>query len=770
MSSEQRTVLHAGASEELTDSQHRAREQILTRQHAAQLRMDADAIVLKCDDTFLVADPCGDVAPENGRGLGLFYRDTRFLSRYELTLEDRALIALSSQHSGGNWVMHALENESLESSPSSTDAHKLAVCRFRTAGDGAVRELIQITNYDQQEARFALRLQFEADFADIFEVRNISSQPLEQTPSTQLIAGGVRVSCTGQDGWQRAIELQFRPSPRHLSAQSAEFELSLAPRECTQIEIDMVLTVQGTGRRGAGEGGSAAGMRNGDTQRKRRAPADPRRLSRHSPPHGQELVDVAAEVRAHPVLDKVIRRSLLDLSLLRGELSPDLHYIAGGVPWYVTLFGRDSLMCALQICAYHAPIAGDTVRLLAKYQATRPDGFRDAQPGKILHELRRGQLAHLDAIPQSPAYYGSVDSTLLFLIVLAEYVNWSGDVATVRELRRHFDAALDWIEHHSDSDADGYVDYGGKHGGRGQYRQGLVNQGWKDSGDAIVNADGSLAEPPIALCEVQGYLYRAWRSAAGLLQLLQDRSGAESLEQRAQQLLERFERDFWSKELGCYLLARQRDGRPAEVVSSNAGQVLWSGLSSPEHARAVIQRMLAEDMFSGWGVRTLSSREKRYNPLSYHLGSIWPHDNSLLCAGFRQYGANDEALQIFNALFDAASGFRDHRMPELYCGFARGAEESHPVRYPVACSPQAWAAGSIPYALTSLLGLQPDAPEGRLRIVDPCLPDWIDQLTIARLRVGPACVDLRFERDSHGHLRADSSVREGTLTVTLSKR
>lgn len=483
---------------------------------------------------------------------------------------------------------------------------------------------------------------------------------------------------------------------------------------------------------------------------RRQAPPDPRKLGHGQLSLGRELLAAATRLRSHPLLEKLVQRSLLDLSLLRCRLGEDLHYVAGGVPWYVTLFGRDSAVCAMQVCAFLPAIAGDTVRLLASYQADRLDAFRDAQPGKILHELRRGQLARLNAIPQSPAYYGSVDSTLLFLILVAEYVAWSGDLALPRTLRRQLDAALMWIERYGDSDADGYVDYGGHGQSSGKYQTGLVNEGWKDSGDAIINADGTLVSPPVALCEVQGYLYRAWQSMAALLHLLGDSSGASQLSRQADALRERFERDFWSDELGCYILARQQGAKPAAEVSSNAGQVLWGGIASEDHAHAVIRRLMAADMFSGWGVRTLSANEVGYNPMSYHRGSVWPHDNALLCAGFRRYGDDQAALRIFEALYAVAAGFRNHRMPELYGGFERSAEESHPVPYPVACSPQAWAAGWIPYALVSLLGLQADALGNRLRVVRPCLPQWLERLALEGLRVGSARVDLLFRRGAGG--------------------
>jgi glycogen debranching enzyme len=351
---------------------------------------------------------------------------------------------------------------------------------------------------------------------------------------------------------------------------------------------------------------------------------------------------------------------------------------------------------------------------------------------------------------------------MLFVILAAQYVRWSGDLALAGELRPHLDAALGWM--HRVANARGYVAY------HGRYSNGLVNQGWKDSGNAIVDADGAFAEPPIALCEVQGYLYRAWREAAQLLRALGDPAVAAELDERAADLRERFDTDFWSEELGCYVLARHAGGR-AEVVSSNAGQVLWGGLASPERAARVVDRLMADDMFSGWGVRTLSSTARAYNPMSYHLGSVWPHDNGLIVAGFRRYGHDGAALRIFNGLFDAASNLRSFRLPELFCGFPRQDDTHAPVRYPVACSPQAWAAGALPHALWNLLGLAADAPAGRLTVREPCLPGWLTRVELDGLRVGQATVDLRFcQRDDGEAVDVDAKVREGALAVEVTAR
>ncbi|HLK71761.1 MAG TPA: glycogen debranching N-terminal domain-containing protein [Steroidobacteraceae bacterium] len=737
----------------ITPDQHEAREHSLTQHHAARLRIGVDAIVLKFDDTFLLSDFAGDVGGSQGQGVGLFYRDTRYLSLYELSLDDQRLIALSSEHGGGDWVSHALENQALQASED--DPHSLAVRRYRTAGDGELRELLLVSNYARHATPLCLRLRFEADFADIFEVRSLARSQPPQERGVRTEAHSVCLWARGRDQRVRSTTLSFSPAPSRLEAACASFELQLDAGETRRIELQILLHESEPG--GAGEARPPGSTR--------RPPLDPARLHEGTESQSGQLLEGATRLQAHPTLETLLRRSLMDLAILRCRLRSDLQYIAAGVPWYVTLFGRDSALCALQLCAWRASIAGDTLRLLARTQAREIDRYRDAQPGKILHELRRGQLSRLKAIPQSPTYYGSIDSTLLFIILLGEYLDWSADLATIRELRGNLEAALTWIEQFGDSDGDGYLDYGGDHPSGSRYHHGLVNQGWKDSGDAIVNADGSLVEPPVALCEVQGYLYRAWHSAARLLRQLGETARSADLERRAAALRERFERDFWSADLDCYVLARQHGGRAAAVLASNAGQVLWSGIPSSAHAAAVAQRLMQPDMFSGWGVRTLSSREQRFNPLSYHLGSVWPHDNSIICAGFRRYGQNDAALRIFDALCDAARGFRNQRMPELYCGFERGAEESHPVPYPVACSPQAWAAGAIPYALTSLLGLTPDACANTLRVIDPILPEWLSRLQLTGLRVGDAQVDLTFERDAHGTLQLDSKLRCGTLHI-----
>jgi glycogen debranching enzyme len=413
-----------------------------------------------------------------------------------------------------------------------------------------------------------------------------------------------------------------------------------------------------------------------------------------------------------------------------------------GVPWYVAPFGRDSVISAWQLLPYHAGVAAGTLRFLAAWQGRRHEDFLDEEPGKILHEYRRGEMANCREIPFIP-YYGTADATPLFVILLDEYVRWTGDVALLRELWPAARAALQWMRLHGDRDGDGYVEY--------QTRSplGLRNHGWKDSEDAVMHADGRLARPPIALCEVQGYAHAAWLAGAALMETLGDTADADDLRGRARALREAFERDFWLPHEAFYALALDGDKRPCEVIASNPGHCLWTGIVDEARAEPVVKRLLADDMFSGWGMRTLSSRERRYNPMSYHNGSVWPHDNALAAAGFRRYGMVEHAVTLASALFEASRYFEHRRIPELYCGFARHADQG-PISYPVACAPQAWAAGSMLGMLTALLGLTADARRHRLTLDSPVLPPWLRWLEIHGLRVGSARLDLSVVRGREG--------------------
>jgi glycogen debranching enzyme len=791
-------------SKGLTATEHRNKERLLTQADPSKVRETSTAVVLKHGELFMLSTEGGDVPWRLPHGLGLFYEDCRFLDGYVLTIDGEPPTLLSCGQARGFETYHELANPEIVAKKGGEGLCKNAVAirRKRLIRCDIVREVIRLRNYAPTPVRLTLELRFRARFEDIFVMKGFVSGPRGRPIAPRLIAeSAVQFGYAGRDGIRRTTTIAFTPAPKELRRDRAEFVVSLAPQGAFTIAI--VITpreqpqpgtargprrvptaehVSSTARTTAAEHAATTEQAPAAEQatdaehataaegaigtgRARGRPSTDRHEVRRWLLHAERIwLARSAELRtSNPLFDRALQQALIDLRLLRSRLD-GLHYFAGGIPWFATLFGRDAALVAIQTLPYGHVMARETLQLLARYQARETDAYRDAEPGKILHEFRTGELAQIGAIPQSHAYYGSIDATLLFLILTTEYVNWSGDLALARALRPNLDAALCWIERDADHDGDGYLDYDGR------YANGLVNQGWKDSGNAIVNADGSLVDVPVALCEVQAYAYRAWRQTAQLFRALGEDERAGELDHHADSLRARFEREFWSDELGCYVLARQAEGRPAAVVASNSGQVLWGGIAGLEHAARIAERLLEPDMFSGWGIRTLSSREAAYNPMGYHLGSVWPHDNGLIISGLCRYGHKPAALTIFDALFDAASNFRDYRLPELFCGYARRPGQSQPIRYPVACSPQAWAAGALPHALWNLLGLRANALDRRLLLVRPRLPEPLEWLTLSGVRVGDARVDLRFERRGTGEPAAvEASIRDGDLSVTTTE-
>jgi glycogen debranching enzyme len=413
-------------------------------------------------------------------------------------------------------------------------------------------------------------------------------------------------------------------------------------------------------------------------------------------------------------------------------------YLAAGTPWFDTIFGRDTAIVSMQTLAFNPDIARHCLKVLARWQGTKFDDWRDEEPGKILHELREDEMTASGELPFSP-YYGSVDSTPLFLLLAAEYYAWTADLELLHELEPSLRAALRWVDTYGDLNGDGYLEY------EKRSPTGLVNQGWKDSREAVIYSDGTLAKPPIALVEVQGYAYAAKKKLAPLFAALGDRPLASRLRQEAASLKRRFNRDFWMENESFFALALDGNNRPADAITSNPGQALWTGIVQRRLAEPVVEVLMRNDMFSGWGIRSLSATSSRFNPLGYHLGTVWPHDNSLIAMGFKKYGFEEELNEVATALFDAARAFAYYRLPELFAGSGRSTH-STPVPYPVACRPQAWAAGSFPLILQAILGLRPDAPAGELLIVRPRLPHWLETVQVRGLRVGKGEVDLRYRR------------------------
>jgi glycogen debranching enzyme len=467
-----------------------------------------------------------------------------------------------------------------------------------------------------------------------------------------------------------------------------------------------------------------------------------------------------AEIRTdNELFNLAIARSAGDLRLLINDgPGPDERYVAAGIPWFSTLFGRDSLIASFQALAVRPQLAVETLEVLAARQATEEDPERDAEPGKILHELRTGEMARTGETPHRP-YYGTVDATPLWLILLGATWDWTGDRALVDRLWPTALRALEWIDRWGDRDGDGFVEYQ-RRGARG-----LLNQGWKDSADCIRDRHGRLAVTPVALAEVQGYVYDAKRRMAALARVRGDVDLATRLEAEAEALRVRFEEAFWIEDQGYYAMAIDGEKRRADAIGSNAGHCLWSGIVAPDRAARVVERLMASDMFTGWGIRTYASGQAGYNPIGYHTGTVWPHDVSLIAAGFKRYGHHAEANRLVGRIFEASQHFADFRLPELFCGFDRDVSPV-PVPYPVACSPQAWAAGSMFLFLETMLGLRPNAAGAELELARPELPDWLTKVTVSNLRVGEGDVDLLFHR-WRGGTSAEVIRKSADLAVTI---
>ena len=705
-------------------------------------RSIADVIVLKQDDLFLLAGPDGQIGTGT-HGLGLYYHDCRFLGTYELRLNGEAPVALGATVASGNLGAVELTNPELDGSGSDMPRDTLDIewSRAFEAESNALADALTLRNWGQETVQCALELRFGAGFEDVFQVRGLLDEQLGVADAPTWEEGLLRFLYHGKDGLVRSLTICLPPEFTRREGTTVGATISLAAREQRRLAIQLLVR----------ESPREADVR----------PSRPESAARAAPHLPKPSDDPAATfLTDRPLLDRALERGLADLRLLRSTLRGRT-FIAAGIPWFATLFGRDSLIAALQLLPFEPEVARDTLRLLASFQADRVDEWKDAAPGKILHEYRAGEMARVGAIPHSP-YYGTVDATPLFLLVLERYVAWTGDLALFDELRDNVRRALEWIDTYGDADHDGYVEY------RSTSEHGLVNQGWKDSGDAIIDEQGRIATPPIAMFEVQAYVYAAKLAMADLYARRNDAETAARLRREAADLRRRFDADFWVESIDCYAMALEARKQPLRVVSSNAGHALWCGIAEPARAARVADRLMAEDMFSGWGVRTLSEQCAAYNPIGYHLGTVWPHDNALVAAGLKRYGFADQARRIFEGIADAAAEFEHHRLPELWTGFSR-ARYAMPIRYPVACHPQAWAAGSLPFLVRHLLGVQPEAPEGRLRILRPTLPAPVGWLEVRGVRVGGTTVDLRFDRPAWGgdEARVDVIHLHGDLDVQV---
>lgn len=668
---------------------------------------------LKHDDTFVVLDSHGDLGASAGGPDGLFNADTRYLARLELALNDVQPLLLGSNLRD--------DNSSLTVDLTNPDIYRngrlvlqkdmLHIVRTFFLWRGAAYQRIGLQNHGEHRASFDLTLTFDNDFADLFEVRGEKRKHRGIATSRLVGPSDVALEYTGLDGKPLSTMVHFDPRPTRLAANTATYHFELKPQQTTSLFV--------------------AASCNAEVGHK------PVPFFRGLLAHRREMRNFskgAATVEtSNDILNEVLCQAMADLSILMTN-TPQGRYPYAGIPWYSTTFGRDGLITALQLLWIDPRVARGVLKRLAAFQAKSVDPLADAEPGKILHEMRGGEMAALREVPFAQ-YYGSVDSTPLFVMLAGMYVERTGDDETLRELWPAVEAALAWIDGPGDPDKDGFVEY------QRATEQGLQNQGWKDSYDAIFHADGKLAEGNIALAEVQGYVFAAKHLASRLALRMSLPDRARQLEAEAEQLAARFEEAFWCEELGTYALALDGKKMPCAVRASNAGQLLFTGIVREDRARMVAADLMRPHFFTGWGIRTIARGEARYNPMSYHDGSIWPHDNALITLGLARYGLKHSVEAVFKGLFDTAAYMDLRRLPELFCGFQREKRRG-PTLYPVACAPQAWASATPYTLLEAALGIEFDVARSEIRFRNPRLPAFLQYVILRDLRLGESSVDL----------------------------
>ncbi len=705
---------------------------------APSSRADERTLVLKHGHTFALFDRHGDVTHAGLGEQGVYHEGTRFLSRLELQIYGHRPLLLKSTVKEDNSLLTAdLTNPDLYQGGQLTIPRgTLHIFRGKLLWQGACYEHVRVINYGTTELEFVLGFEYAADYADIFEVRGVKRSRRGIRLDTVVEEHEAVLAYQGLDEVMRRTRLVFSLAPTEISGSHTVFRLRLPPQE----EVSLYMTVS------CEFGYEERVLTNYEYALRAVGAASNAALERR-----------CSIVSSNEPFNDWINRSSADLHMLISEL-PEGAYPFAGVPWFSTPFGRDGLITALEYLWVDPGLAKGVLAFLAATQAAHENPEQDAEPGKILHEARRGEMAALGEIPFG-CYYGSVDSTPLFVVLAGAYYQRTGDRAFIEAIWPNIERALGWIELYGDVDGDGFVEYA-RHS-----THGLVHQGWKDSREPVFHADGRSAEGPIALCEVQGYVYEAKLYAAQFAEMFGDSTRAQALRNDAEQLKARFNQAYWCDDIATYAIALDGAKQPCEVRSSNAGHALFSGIAEPEYARRIAETLLCDESFSGWGVRTIARNAPRFNPMSYHNGSIWPHDNALIGMGLARYGYKQEALKILEAQFDASIFTDLHRLPELFCGFVRRPGEG-PTLYPVACSPQAWASATAFYLLQACLGLSfhPDKPQ--VWFEHPVLPDFVQRMKITNLRVGDAVADLTLHRHEHD-VSINVARKEGDMGIRV---
>jgi len=717
------------------------------------------SLTVKDDDLFLVTDTLGNISGcslnDGNPSMGLFSCDTRFINRLELQIEGHSPVLLSSTADKGFSLSILCTNPRIDDRLKSDTIG----IRRELVLNGALFEELEVSNYSTTSISFELSLSFDADFVDLFEVRGFgrdnrgrllrlveptletgdgvssSQQTQPHTPKDQTLT----LAYQGLDGLVMESRIQFQHrQPDYFKGYTAVWQLELASHETQKLGYRVNTFTNNNSSSTVSAAFTLVQAKAAELMEE------------------QNWVQQITQIRSDKsIFNRIIERAEQDMYLLRQSFGKN-KTVSAGVPWYSTLFGRDSVITASQTLMLNPQIAKETLILLAAYQGKTDDDWREEEPGKILHELRLGEMARCQEIPHTP-YYGTVDATPLWLMLYAEYYAWTHDREILEQLWPNALLAMEWIDRNMKEV--GYLRY------LLRSKRGILNQGWKDSSDCIVNRKGELANGAIALCEVQAYVYAAKLRLAEIAKMKKRLDLSDRWQEEARNLKLRFNRDFWIEDQDFCALALDGDGKQADGITSNPGHCLNLGIFTPEKAYSVAERLRAPDMFNGWGIRTLSSLSPAYNPMGYHIGSVWPHDNSLIAMGLRSLGLIDQALEVFEGLFDMTSHQPYQRPPELFCGYERSSNAT-PVQYPVACTPQAWATGSIFQLLQMIVNLVPDAPNNCLRIIDPALPESINRLSLHNLRVGPTILDLEFER-SGSTTACRVAKKRGNLRVVI---
>lgn len=686
----------------------------------------AARITLKCEDAFLVTDISGDFLATK-REMGLFWHGTRFLRSCNLLLDGQPLMVLSYQVSdSGDACQVDLTNIAFTTFGTDTqqtvEQGAIHVHRQLQLLPDRLLQTITITSFHADPMPLTLSLKVGADFCDMFEVRGAVRAQRGVLLAPDMNTDTVTLGYRGRDSIVRESHFTLSPPADHVVTDRLFWHMQLSKSHPVELHISMQVR----------EGLPGEEISRRDQIARVRAEV---MLSSLDTTTSSEPIKPVSIHTSDPLFNRLLERGMNDLTML-STVTPHGRYPYAGIPWFSCPFGRDALITCIEFLPWMPDIVRGTLTFLAAHQGTKCEPFTDEEPGKMLHEFRTGEMANQREIPYIP-YYGSIDVTPLFLIVLADYIRWTDDLTFLTRLWPHAQAAARWLVNYGDRDGDGFIEY------HKASEQGLHNQGWKDAWDSISYGNGAMPVGPIALCEVQGYTYAAYRAMSYLAGRLRKQYKADYWTQKAEIVRKNFLRAFWWEEQQSFYLALDGNKQPCDVVTSNAGQCLWSGIVPEDKAQMVIKRLMQRDMYSGWGIRTLSTQATRYNPLSYHNGSIWPHDNAMVGTGFAHYGGKWATSQLLKSMYEASLYFEGMRLPELYCGFTQRMGYG-PTRYPVACSPQAWAAGAPFLLLGALLGLRPDAQHKRLTVAYPQLPDWLTQIEIQGVYVGNQQAHLRF--------------------------